>query len=113
MRMVGNGSSTSSLLWFPWVEGAHTFVAQCTTLPQVYSHHGMTGKVFIKMDIEGAEASVVPSLRGWLESLETKPSFFISFHGKADKVQKGEIAKVFNLYQHYAVLEVHHHQSNC
>ena len=111
--MVGNGSSTSSLLWFPWLEGAPSFVAQCTTLPQVYSHHGMTGKVFIKMDIEGAEASVVPSLRGWLESLETKPSFFISFHGKADKVQKGEIAKVFNLYQHYAVLEVHHHQSNC
>ena len=62
MTMTGNGSSTSSLLWFPWLEGAPTFEANCATLPDVYNHHRMTGKVFIKMDIEGAEASVVPTL---------------------------------------------------
>jgi hypothetical protein len=104
--MTGNGSSTSSLLWFPWLEGAPTFLANCATLPDVYHLHRMTGKVFIKMDIEGAEASVVPTLHSWIQSLETKPTFFISFHGRADEQQKSDIAKVFNLYKHYAVLEV-------
>ena len=146
VKMKGNGSSTSSLFHgMPWLSGAPTFDATCVTLQDLYENNQISGEVLIKMDIEGAETLVVPSLLDWyfqhtcahsripapvqahaaiasththtnththsqnkrrLSRLETKPSFFISFHGQATLEQKEEIAKVFNLYKHYAVLKV-------
>jgi FkbM family methyltransferase len=107
VTMVGNGSSTSSLVHgLSWLQGAPTFEATCMTLEDLITHHGLSGEVFIKMDIEGAEATVVPSLLSWLSRLTMKPKIFISFHAQATQAQKEEIAKVFNLYKHYAVLKV-------
>ena len=107
VTMVGNGSSTSSLVHgLSWLQGAPTFEATCMTLEDLFTHHGLSGEVFIKIDIEGAEATVVPSLLSWLSRLTMKPKLFISFHAQATQAQKEEIAKVFNLYKHYAVLKV-------
>ena len=108
VTMYGNGSSTSSLLPnIPWLEGSQTFDATCVTLQDLFDQYQLSGNVFIKMDIEGAEASVVPTLLSWLSGLETKPSLFISFHGQANPEQKRKIAEVFNLYTNFAVLKVH------
>ena len=107
VTMVGNGSSTSSLVHgLSWLQGAPTFEATCMTLEDLITHHGLTGEIFIKMDIEGAESTVVPSLLSWLSRPTMKPKLFISFHAQATQAQKEEIAKVFNLYKHYAVLKV-------
>lgn len=107
VTMVGNGSSTSSLIHgLSLLQGAPTFEATCVTLEDLITHHELSGEVFIKMDIEGAEATVVPSLFSWLSRLTVKPKLFISFHAQATQAQKEEIAKVFNLYRHYAVLKV-------
>ena len=107
VTMYGNGSSTSSLLPnIPWLEGSQTFDATCVTLQDLFDQYQLSGNVFIKMDIEGAEASVLPTLLSWLSGLETKPSLFISFHGQANPEQKRKIAEVFNLYTNFAVLKV-------
>ena len=41
------------------MQGAPTFEAECVTIPDLYQEHQLSGKVFIKMDIEGVEIEVM------------------------------------------------------
>ncbi len=52
------------------------------TLPALLKHWGVVadGSIFVKVDVESFECTLVPSWIPWLLTLETKPTFFISFH---------------------------------
>ena len=51
------------------------------TLPALLKHWGVAdGIIFVKIDVESFECTLVPSWIPWLSTLETKPTFFISFH---------------------------------
>ena len=107
VTMRGNGSSISSFIPLPVLSDAPSFEASCLSLESLYDYHHLSGRVFIKMDIEGAEAFVIPELLSWLKTLESKPSFLVSFHGVATPDQKEKIARVLNLYDHFAILRGH------
>ena len=50
-------------------------------LPALLKHWGVAdGSVFVKVDVESFECTLVPSWIPWLSTLDTKPTFLISFH---------------------------------
>lgn len=63
-----------------------------------------TGKVFIKMDAEGAEAIILPSLNKWLETFTYKPTMLISFHGTATDTIKKDIKNVLKKYRYFRLV---------
>ena len=114
--MRGRGDSDSMLidagLYNSAASGSRRdeeFKVSCITLRDLYDQYKLKVEthIFIKMDIEGAEAVVVPTLDEWFSSMEVKPTLFISFHGAASVEQKRQIARVLNLYPYYAILQGH------
>jgi len=69
------------------VSGGIEWNIPCRSLPQFYKDEGMKNLRLVKMDVEGAELSVFPSLRNWLIELDLnrsetggKPAFWLSLH---------------------------------
>lgn len=53
----------------------------CRTLPEFVNQEGVAGLRLMKIDTEGAELYLLPSLVGWLQSLpHPKPSLWLSVH---------------------------------
>lgn len=77
--MHGKGDSMSSLLGD--IPGVPHWSVPCTTLPQlVYNEGLLPGEIsLIKMDIEGAESTVFPSLGPWLKE-QGLPTIWLSLH---------------------------------
>lgn len=105
IRMKANGGSGSTIIKgvrdnFP------TINVDCLTLPLLFDEYSIdtASKVFLKIDTEGAESLILPSLLPWLKSIKSKPTIFVSMHGVADITQRTQIATVLNLYPYYAII---------
>lgn len=78
-RAMGNphalGDSTSSLLT---AGAAHGFTAECIAASELVALVGPDEKLFIKMDVEGAEYAVLPALAPLLE--RDRVAVLVAFH---------------------------------
>jgi FkbM family methyltransferase len=82
-----------------WEEG-QTFITPCTTLRAFVEKHNLEDPLFIKMDVEGAEESI---LRDFEFFAERKPTLYISLHPFwwTQQEQAWEtIRRVGRLYKH-------------
>jgi FkbM family methyltransferase len=70
---IGHGDSMSSFLW-----SKEAIEVQSITLEDVLSTNSITDLNFIKMDIEGGEATVLPAAKEILKTL--KPTLYLSLH---------------------------------
>ena len=77
-----------------------------------YGVHTANDHVFVKIDTEGAEALIVPSLIEWVKAAPRKPTIFLSMHNKADTEQRAKIAEFLNLFPFFAVLPARHSRPN-
>lgn len=59
--------------------------------------------MFIKMDVEGHEQAVIPSLVTWIQGLKRKPTFFISFHNgvQSNETAVAAIEKFFYSFRYF------------
>ena len=107
VTMRANGGSGSSIVSQPWTAGMPAIQVNCLPLPALVEEYGMSTaeRLFVKIDTEGAESMIVPSLHDWVANAVIKPTIFLSMHNKADAAQKAAIAKVLNLYPFYAVIK--------
>ena len=111
VTMKANGGSGSSIAGAPWAEGFQKVQVDCISLPQLLQEYGSaidgSAPLFIKIDTEGAEAFIVPSLKQWLQSIpqSKRPTIFLSMHhtGQHTSEQYSEIASVLNLYPYYGI----------
>jgi FkbM family methyltransferase len=69
------------------VSGGREWNIPCRSLPQFYKEEGIENLRLVKMDVEGAELTVFPSLGPWLKELDQnksitggKPTFWLSLH---------------------------------
>ena len=60
--------------------------------------------IFVKIDTEGAEALIVPSLIEWVKAAPRTPTIFLSMHSRADKTQRAKVAEFLNLFPFYGVM---------
>ena len=80
------GGSVSSIVDASSPESANTGASpttnvQCVTLEHVLHNHSlMNERLFLKVDTEGAEALLVPSLVPLVQKLKHKPTWFLSKH---------------------------------
>lgn len=87
VEMRGFGDSTSraadGLTWEKG-EGAPTWLIRCRTLPQFVSDLKIQSEniKLIKIDVEGAEGGLLPSLLPWIASFEAgkRPALWLSIH---------------------------------
>lgn len=87
------GESMTSALF-----GYGSFMSPCLTLEEFFNRNGITDCNFIKMDIEGGEAFVLPQAWPFLERL--KAPLYLALHGSfmsAD--QRNTLATVLKRYR--------------
>jgi hypothetical protein len=125
LTMGGVGDSASMLKrtqdagvsgrWRELIEGARKpeWTATCAPLPAILDEYALPGRapgdgrrLFVKMDAEGAESFILPSLAPWLDRwdarAEEKPTLFVSMHDAADEAQRAAIAALLNRYRFFA-----------
>uniref|UniRef100_A0A6U4Z970 Methyltransferase FkbM domain-containing protein n=1 Tax=Hemiselmis andersenii TaxID=464988 RepID=A0A6U4Z970_HEMAN len=90
----------------PWSTASEWYPVMCMSLPTITAEHSLSPSkpLLIKIDIEGGEAILLPSLREWVSSVEVKPTIFVSMHSQSDGWQKEAIANVLNQYPYYAII---------
>jgi FkbM family methyltransferase len=80
----------------------------CVPLTDIIEENQITGDIFVKIDTEGAESFIVPSLKKWLESRRDRynrlPTIFVSMHtGYSHLDKKPELLngflEVFKMYE--------------
>ena len=78
------GNSVSSFVHFKenldtaWGPIAGLFETECTTLDSIVFRHSFGKKIFIKMDIEGFETTLMPNLINFVNAYS--PTCYVSFH---------------------------------
>jgi hypothetical protein len=114
LTMEANGGSGSSFMGQDWNKGMKKVDVDCLPLWSLLEEYGVssTTPLFVKIDTEGAEAVIVPSLRTWIAGLSIKPTIFMSMHAKADAAQKAELAAVLNMYPYFAVFKGRNEEKN-
>jgi FkbM family methyltransferase len=70
------GNSESSIY-----KNTYNWTVNCVTMPDLYSLWNVEGKVFMKIDIEGAEYNLLSCWYEWIQKLPVKPMLYISLHG--------------------------------
>eukprot|EP00624_Nannochloropsis_granulata_P003657 evm.model.NODE_28510_length_9357_cov_25.002138.3 len=84
MTFRGQGDSTSrfnSTLNVDNMMNSPEWTIPCRALPEFIAQEGITNLRLLKMDTEGAELFLLPSLVGWLHQLSSpKPSLWLSVH---------------------------------
>ena len=78
-KSPGNSESSVFKNTFNWT-------VQCYTMEHLYDFWNIKGKVFMKIDIEGAEYILLNHWFKWLENLPIKPMLYISLHGNSDDI---------------------------
>jgi FkbM family methyltransferase len=117
LRMSGAGGSGSTVNavsddHFQHVAGIvnnprakYEWEVDCVPLADIIEENQITGNVFVKIDTEGAEAFIVPSLKKWLESRRDRlPSIFVSMHTEFSHLdQKPQLVQgwleIFGMYE--------------
>jgi len=78
-----------------------TWEVTCVPLPWfVQQRHIPTDNLFIKIDTEGAEHFIVPSLYDWLASLPIRPTIYLSIHGSWNASETQAVVNVMKLYKY-------------
>ena len=98
-KLEYGGGGSSSLL--DWKNKKNFWEVQTTTLQQFIQSFSITDCNFIKIDIEGAEFDLIPSMSGYLKN--QKPTLFIEIHLWAlkDPMKKLDIMlQTLNGYDH-------------
>ena len=98
-KLEYGGGGSSSLL--DWKNKKNFLEVQTTTLQQFIQSFSITDCNFIKIDIEGAEFDLIPSMSGYLKN--QKPTLFIEIHLWAlkDPMKKLDITfQTLNGYDH-------------
>lgn len=70
------GNSESSIY-----KNKYNWTVTCFTMEHLYKHWDISGKVFMKIDVEGAEYNLLSCWYDWLQTLPIKPMLYISLHG--------------------------------
>ena len=104
----GSGSHFSQFgdLWNDSVVSWSTVDVSCVPLPMLVEEYGLStdrDRLFVKIDTEGAESLILPSLTEWVQQAKIKPTFFVSMHSTSTLEQKDKIAELLNIYPYYAV----------
>jgi hypothetical protein len=80
------------------------FKVTCVTLWDLLALHKIKASTtFIKIDTEGAEWSIVPSLHTWLAGMTKKPTFAISLHRNNEDIVQNvlpEFLAVLRLFKY-------------
>ncbi|MGI9367848.1 MAG: FkbM family methyltransferase [Ruegeria sp.] len=92
------GDSTSSLLH----DGAHGNDALTITWDQFEAVNDLSGVSLVKIDIEGAEFSVLPTLVPWLQ--KQRPALFLSTHAPllSDDEREDRMLNLFDILSFYS-----------
>jgi FkbM family methyltransferase len=96
LEMEGTGDSTSRMTGKLKWDRTHgqKWTVPCRTLPGFIADNGITNVRLIKMDVEGAEVYLLPSLKPWLAAFGAgkKPTILFSLHMPfwADNEKKAE-----------------------
>lgn len=99
MTFRGQGDSTSRFsdsLNVEWenVRNSPEWTIPCRALPEFIAQEEVTQLRLIKMDTEGAELFLLPSLVGWLNQISSrKPSLWLSVHQPFWKKDVSDAAK--------------------
>jgi FkbM family methyltransferase len=126
LQMSGRGGSTSTLNSvsaerfrkyktsensFDGFEGKkEEWEVDCVPLADIIEENQITGDVFVKIDTEGAEAFIVPSLKKWLESRRHHlPTIFVSMHSGYSQLDKkpellNGFLEIFKMYEKVMVI---------
>lgn len=105
VTMVGNGDSTSHIMSGKvanFGKGKPTWTVMGRTLPQFIFDEHIQNLRLIKIDTEGAEIFLIPSLKSWLMILNKKPAIWLSIHqffwinvSEADRRALWEVISLF------------------
>ena len=106
IKMRVHGGSGSTIVHQSWAKNFKTVMVDCLPLPKLIHEYKLQAdeKMFIKIDTEGAESMIIPSLYDWLKSLQKKPTIFLSMHAASNAHQKEVIANVINLYPFITII---------
>ena len=105
--MHGNGGSGSSISGAQWAKSMPVFEVDCLPLPDLLKDYGLSTDrhhLFIKIDTEGAESLIVPSLHDWVAAAPKRPTIFLSMHDSSNTSQLEAIATVLNMFRFYAII---------
>ena len=103
MRSMGAGNSMSSLGHFVGespTATADSWKVRCYTLPQVLATWGINPEVdhvFIKVDVESFECSLIPSWYDWFQGLSRRPTVYLSLHSQIHSCSENEYAYLVKL----------------
>lgn len=103
-----NGGSGSSIVHQAWTDAMPVTKVDCLPLPSLLAEYGVTdfAHLFVKIDTEGAESLILPTLLPWLQAMNQTelPTIFVSMHAASNEEQRGKIAELLNLYPFYAIV---------
>jgi hypothetical protein len=111
--MAGDGQSGSQLEFVPTYKqmGFSLKTVFCQPLPDFLAEvekknlpgfgpdWDLTRRLFIKIDTEGAEVFIVPSLTRWVRCLPRKPVFYISTHHTVSKLPERDLAALVGFFR--------------
>lgn len=83
----------------PGAKVQHTFDIDCMTLPSLVQSLQLQPPFFVKVDVEGYEASLLPSLAEFVQA--ERPTMYISLHENVkafSKAEKAAMLKFFGLF---------------
>ena len=108
MRSAGAGNSMSSIGHFVGespTTNATSWMVKCYTLPQLFAVWGINPQVdhvFIKVDVESFECSLIPSWYEWFQGLSRRPSVYLSLHAQIHACSEEEydiLVKLIKLFK--------------
>lgn len=95
-NMVRGGNTTSSLLF---ADSKTSWIVDGITFNEFIKENTIHDCNFIKMDIEGGEAIVLPTMKEYLE--KNKPVLYLSMHPPFFQSPTEDITKIFNILSVY------------
>jgi FkbM family methyltransferase len=95
-NMVRGGNTTSSLIF---ADSKTSWIVEGITFNEFVKENTILDCNFIKMDIEGGEAIVLPTMGEYLE--KNKPVLYLSIHPPFFKNPVEDITKIFNILKVY------------
>lgn len=111
LRMAGDGAGTSAVERVPLkyhdekirLGDAGVFTVECVTVLSHLSGKGVRGdaKLFIKMDLEGAEAFILPGLAEWVAARPVKPVFYLGIHETLENLPPAKAGKILTFVQQF------------
>jgi len=109
IKMAGNGEGSSAIERVPLkfedekirlgAEGV--FTVSCYPLQEFLAGKGVRSekRLFIKMDLQGAESYILPTLTEWVAARAVKPVIFLGIHETLENTRREKIGKILTFVQ--------------